>query len=146
MHGQPHFTAMNLRALLSLLLLALAGCATTPAERIAKNQAAYAAWPPDVQARVKAGEVAPGFTPAQVRMALGEPDRTFTRTTEKGTDEVWAYRDRKPRFTVGLGVMGGGGGTQVSGATVMSSGGPYRDEVLRVIFEEGRVSAVEKTK
>ncbi len=137
---------MNLRAPLSCLLLTLAGCATTPAERIAKNHAAYAAWPPDVQARVTAGEVAPGFTPAQVRMALGEPDRTYTRTTEKGTDEVWAYRDRKPRFTIGLGVMGGGGSTRVGGSTVMSSGGPYQDEVLRVIFEEGRVSAVEKTK
>ena len=137
---------MNLRAPFSILLLALAGCATTPAERIAKNHAAYAAWPPDVQARVTAGAVAPGFTPAQVRMALGEPDRTYTRTTEKGTDEVWAYRDRKPRFTIGLGVMGGGGSTRVGGSTVMSSGGPYQDEVLRVIFEEGRVSAVEKIK
>ena len=129
-----------------LLFLALAGCATTPAERIAKNPADYAAWPPDVQARVKAGEVAPGFTPEQVRMALGEPDHIYTLTTEKGTEEVWAYRDRKPRFTVGLGVMGGGGSTQVGGATEMSSGGPYRDEVMRVLFAEGRVSAVEKTK
>ena len=59
---------MNLRAPFSILLLALAGCATTPAERIAKNHAAYAAWPPDVQARVKAGEVAPGFTPAQIQV------------------------------------------------------------------------------
>jgi len=137
---------MNLRAPLSLLFLTLAGCATNPAERIAKNQAAYAAWPPDVQARVKAGEVAPGFTSAQVRMALGEPDRTFTLTTEKGTEEVWTYRDHKPRFTVGLGVMGGGGSAQVGGATEISSGGPYHDEVMRVIFTEGRVSAVEKTK
>jgi hypothetical protein len=146
MHRQPHFTAMNLRALLSLLLLALAGCATTPAERIAKNQAAYAAWPPDVQARVKAGEVAPGFTPAQVRMALGEPDHIYSRTAANGTDEVWAYRDRKPRITIGLGVMGGGGGTRVGGSTVVSSGGPYLDDVLRVVFEEGRVSAIEEMK
>jgi hypothetical protein len=146
MHRQPHFTAMKPRALLPFLFLALAGCATTPAERIAKNQAAYAAWPPGVQAMVQAGEVAPGFTPAQVRVALGEPDRTFTLTTEKGTEEVWTYRDHKPRFTVGLGVAGGGGSTRVGGATEMSSGGPYRDEVMRVIFAEGRVSAVEKTK
>jgi hypothetical protein len=32
----------------------------------------------------------------------------------------------------------------VGGSTVMSSGGPYQDEVLRVVFEEGRVSAIEK--
>jgi hypothetical protein len=34
----------------------------------------------------------------------------------------------------------------VGGATEISSGGPYHDEVMRVIFTEGRVSAVEKTK
>jgi outer membrane protein assembly factor BamE (lipoprotein component of BamABCDE complex) len=144
MHRQPHFTAMNLHALLSLLLLALAGCATTPAERIAKDQAAYAAWPPDVQARVKAGEVAPGFTPAQVRTALGEPDHIYSHTAANGTAEVWGYRSHQPRISVGVGVMGGGGGTRAGGSTVMSSGGPYQDEVLRVVLEEGRVSAIEK--
>jgi hypothetical protein len=135
---------MNSRALLSLLCLALVGCASTPAERIARNRAAFAAWPPDVQAKVQAGEVAPGFTPEQVQMALGEPDHTFTRTTEKGIDEVWAYRDRKPRISIGLGVVGGGGSTRVGGGTVVNSGGPYYDDVLRVVFEEGRVTAVEK--
>ena len=137
---------MNLRALLFLLLLVLAGCATTPAERIAQNHAAYASWPPDVQARVKAGEVAPGFTPAQVRMALGEPDHIYSRTVANDTAEVWGYRSHQPRISVGLGVMGGGGSTRVGGSTVVSSGGPYLDEILRVVFEEGRVSAVEKRK
>ena len=85
-----------------------------------------------------------GFTPEQVQMALGEPDHTFTRTTEKGMDEVWAYRDRKPRISIGLGVVGGGGSTRVGGATVVNSGGPYYDDVLRVVFEGGRVAAVEK--
>lgn len=132
------------RALLSLLGLALVGCATTPTERVAKNHAAFAAWPPDVQAKVQAGEVALGFTAEQVQMALGEPDHTFARTTAKGTEEVWAYRDRKPRISIGVGVVGGGGSTRVGGATVVNSGGPYYDDVLRVVFEGGRVSAVEK--
>lgn len=135
---------MNTRVLFSLLFLAFVGCATTPAERIAKNHAAFASWPPDVQTKVQAGEVALGFTADQVQMALGEPDHTFTRTTEKGTEEVWAYRDRKPRISIGLGVVGGGGSTRVGGATAVTSGGPYYDDVLRVVFEGGRVSAVEK--
>ena len=135
---------MNSRLLLSGLCLALVGCASTPAERIARDRTAFAAWPPDVQARVQAGEVALGFTPPQVQMALGKPDHTFTRTTERGTEEVWGYRDRKPRISVGIGVIGGGGNTRVGGSTVVTSGGPYYDDVLRVVFEEGRVSAVEK--
>jgi len=135
---------MKSRALLTFFFLALAGCASTPAERIAGNRAAFSAWPPDVQARVQAGEVALGFTPEQVQMALGEPDHSYTRTTERGTEEVWGYRDRKPRISIGLGVVGGGGSTRVGGATVVNSGGRYYDDVLRVVFEGGRVTAVEK--
>lgn len=137
---------MNLRIPHACLFLALAGCATTPAERIDKDRTTYASWPPDVQARVRAGEVAPGFTSAQVRMALGNPDRVFTRTTGAATEEVWAYRNHKPRITIGLGVGGGGGSGSVSGATMVSTGGSHPDEVLRVTFEGGRVSVVEKLK
>jgi hypothetical protein len=137
---------MNLRILFACLFLALAGCVTTPAERIEKGRSAYASWPPDVQARVKAGEVAPGFTPEQVRMALGDPDRVFTSVTGAGTEEVWAYRNHRPRITFGIGMGGGGGSGFVSGATMVSTGGNYPDEVLRVTFAGGRVSVVEKLK
>ncbi|HUJ42928.1 MAG TPA: hypothetical protein VLW52_04895 [Opitutaceae bacterium] len=135
---------MNSRILLCVVFLVLVGCATTPAERIAKNRAVFESWPPDVQAKVQAGEVALGFTPEQVQIALGAPDHSFTRVTERGTEEVWGYRDRKPRISVGVGVVGGGGNTRVGGATVVNSGGPYYDDVLRVVFEGGRVSAIEK--
>jgi hypothetical protein len=57
---------MNPRTLLPILFLAVAGCATGPAGRIAENQAAFAAWPPDVQAAVRAGKIGIGFTPEQV--------------------------------------------------------------------------------
>jgi hypothetical protein len=137
---------MNLRIPFACLFLALAGCATTPAERIEKNRTAYASWPPDVQARVSASEVAPGFTPEQVRMALGEPDRVFTSVTGTATEEVWAYRNHRPRITVGIGMGGGGGSGFVSGATMVSTGGSYPDEVLRVMFAGGRVRVVEKLK
>ena len=138
---------MNPKSLLVFLsVLALAGCATTPAERIDRNHAAYASWPPDVQARVKAGEVVPGFTRAQVRVALGEPDHVVESTTENGTAEIWIYRDHRPRISVGVGVGGGGGSTRVGASTMVSTGGHYRDEVMRVVFEGGRVTEVEKTK
>ena len=135
---------MNIRVLFPCLFLVLTGCATTPAERIARNQTAYASWPPDVQAAVRAGEIGIGFTPEQVHVALGEPDRVKVHTTAGSTDEVWIYRQRAPRVTVGVGVGGGGGSTRVSGATVISTGGPYNDVAVRVVFTAGRVSAVER--
>ena len=136
---------MKQKLLLPTLLFVLAGCATTPAERIENNRTAYASWPPEVQARVRAGEIAPGFTPVQVSVALGEPDHVYDRTTASGTAEIWGYRSHRPRFSIGIGVMGGGGSTRVGGSTVMSSGGPYQDEILRVVFENGVVSAIEQT-
>lgn len=135
---------MNLRLPFACLILALAGCATTPAERIEKNRAAFDSWPPGVQTMVRAGDVAPGFTAEQVRMALGDPDRVFTIVTGTTTEEVWAYRNRRPRLALGIGVGGGGGSGYVSGATMVGTGGNYPDEVLRVTFAGGKVSAVEK--
>ena len=137
---------MNLRIPFACLILALAACATTPADRIEKGRTAFASWPPDVQTRVRAGEVAPGFTPEQVRMAVGEPDRIFTVVTGAATEEAWAYRNHRPRMSIGIGMGGGGGSGYVSGATMVSTGGNHPDEVLRVTFVAGRVSMVEKSK
>jgi hypothetical protein len=137
---------MRPRIFALLMILVLAGCVSTPAGRIAGNRAAFDSWPAAVQAQVRAGTVAPGFTADQVRMAVGEPDHVYTRTTAAGTDEVWGYRSHQPRFSVGIGVAGGGGSTRVGGGTVLSSGGPYDDEVMRVIFSGGRVGAIEKTR
>lgn len=76
-------------------------------------------------------------------MALGDPDRRYTRTTAQGTSEVWAYRDRAPRISLGLGIGGGGGSTAV-GAGVGLTSGDRADDRVRVIFEQGRVSAIER--
>lgn len=137
---------MNLRPLLLALTVAVAGCASTPASRIDKNPAVFDAWPQAVQARIRAGQVAIGFTTAQARMALGEPDHVLMRVTETGNEEVWSYVSHRPRISLGLGVGGGGGGTFVGGGTTLTSGGRYPDEVLRVIFSGGLVTAVEQMK
>lgn len=122
----------------------IAGCVSTPAERIQKNPAAFNSWPPEIQANIRAGRIAVGYTQAQVRMALGDPDHVLTRTTERGTEEVWSYEHKRPRISLGLGVGGGGGGTFVGGSTAVSSGGPFPDEVLNVIFAGGVVQAIEQ--
>jgi hypothetical protein len=131
-----------------LLLAALvaAGCSTVNS-RIRKHQAEFSTWPMAVQEKVAAGQIDVGFTTEQVKVALGEPDRVFTRTTSDGTTEVWSYRDRGPRigFGVGLGVgsVGRSGGT-FGGIGIGTGGGYHDDEKMGVVFDRGgRVSAIE---
>jgi hypothetical protein len=126
--------------------LLLVGCATrTPAQRIDRDRATFDAWPADVQQLVEAGRLAVGFDEEQVRMALGDPDDVSTRTTADGQMVVWTYRDRKPLFGVGFGVSGGSGGSGVGLGVGTSTGGSQAPR-LRVMFSEGRVTAVEEAR
>jgi hypothetical protein len=129
-------------AALAASLLFVAGCSTTDT-RIKDNQAAFDATPPPVQAKIRAGQIDIGFTPEQVTMALGKPDRSYTRTTAHGTSEIWAYEDHKPAFSFGIGVAGGGGSTMVGSGVAISSGNDRFNDKMRVVFEGGRVAAVE---
>ena len=71
---------------LSCVLLALFACGG-PKARIKDNQAIYDTYPPEVQAMIKSGQIAPGFDQTQVYMALGKPERK-----EMGTgQESWLY-------------------------------------------------------
>jgi hypothetical protein len=93
------------------------------------------------------GEIDIGFNTDQVRVALGEPDRMFTRTTADGSSQVWSYRDRGPRFGFGVGVgmgsWGSRGGTY-GGVGLGTGGGYHDDEKLGVVFDpSGRVAAIE---
>lgn len=128
------------------LALLLAGCSTVDS-RIAKNRPAFNSWPPAVQDKVVVGQIDIGFTPEQVAVALGQPDRVFTRTTADGTSQVWSYRDRGPRFSFGVGVgMGSWGGRSgtFGGVGVGTGTGYLDDEKLGVVFDpSGRVSAIE---
>jgi hypothetical protein len=125
---------------LSSLMLAMS-CATTDS-RIAKRQTEFNSWPPDVQEKVRAGKVELGFTQEMVRVALGDPDRVISRTTERGISEGWVYRDKGPHFSFGLG-LGSAHGSTAMGAG-MRVGDDFReDEKVRVMFENGKVSAIE---
>src|SRR5687768_1133055 len=124
----------------------LAGCSTVDS-RIAKNRDAFNTWPPAVQDKVVVGKIDIGFTPEQVRVAIGEPDRVFTRTSADGTSQIWSYRDRGPRFGFGVGVgmgsVGSRGGT-FGGVGLGTGGGYHEDEKMGIVFDPtGRVSAIE---
>ncbi|GAC1631335.1 MAG: hypothetical protein NVS9B10_24670 [Nevskia sp.] len=129
-------------ALIGTLLLA--ACAS-PSSRISEHQSAYDSYPPDVQSKIAAGQVDVGFTPEQARLALGEPSRKFTRTTDKGTSEVWAYTKSSPTFSVGIGSGFGIGRSGFGGVGVgTSTGDGQPDDKLRLVFENGRITSIEQ--
>ena len=126
------------------LLLSAAAC-STPASRIKSHQAAFDALPAETQANIRAGKVEFGYTQPMVLMALGEPDRRYTRTTQAGQTEVWAYRDKGPAFSFGVGVGGGSGRTGMGGGIGVSTAGDRSEDKMRVVFDtSGKVSAIEK--
>lgn len=138
---------MNTPRLLVLLpLLLLAGCATTPDQRIAQNQAAFAQFPTEVQQNIRAGRVDVGYTEAMVRLALGEPDRRFERVEAAGRTDVWVYRYRAPRFSFGFGIGSYGRHTSTAVGVSTSTGGYGDDEALRVEFQQGRVVRIDHRK
>ena len=135
---------MKPRIFLVVLLLTLAGCATTPADRIAQHQTVFNAWPAEVQAKIRAGQVAVGFTEEQVRMALGDPERVITRTTAQGVSLVWAYRRRGPHFSFGVGMAGGNGHTGYGAGVAMTDHSYFSGDALHVVLMNGQVVSIER--
>lgn len=133
---------MKLLPLIILVLAAvLAGC-SSPGSRVAANRAEFNTWPPEVQDNVLAGRIDVGYSTAQVRMALGAPDRIMTRKDNDGTSETWIYGDSSPRFSWGFGIGSGGRNSSVGiGVNTTSRG---RSEASRVVFgPTGKVASIE---
>jgi hypothetical protein len=72
------------------LTMWLGGCAS-PDARIKRSPEVFARLSPEQQALVKEGKVAIGFDADAVRLAVGNPDRIWTRTDAEGTRELWSY-------------------------------------------------------
>ncbi|MEY4939366.1 MAG: hypothetical protein RIQ93_1101 [Verrucomicrobiota bacterium] len=85
-----------------------------PDSRARRNPELFARLTPEQQAMVRRGNVAVGFSPEMVRLALGQPDRIQERTDVRNR-EVWNYNSN-----VGL----------------------WRDRTL-VIFQDGAVTALQ---
>ena len=130
-----------------------AGCSTVDT-RIAQDRTAFNNWPPPVQDKVVAGQVAIGFTPEQVQVALGRPDRVWMRTSHDGTSQVWSYLEPSTDLDGGFGYGGwgyGGWGWHRWGwrgyGYGLGYGGwdnTYWTERTRVIFDaSGHVSQIE---
>lgn len=140
MHPNPF------RVLFSAVCLTVLAACATPDSRIADNRTAFDTFPPEIQQKIKTGQVDVGFTPEMVVMSLGEPARKFTRKTELGDTEVWSYHDDRPKFSFGFGVGSIGRGSSVGGGVGVSTGGYDPDEKIRVEFRQGLVTAVDVLK
>ncbi len=80
---------LNVLPLLCAVLVG-AGCAS-PEARIREQADLFAQLSPDDQGLIREGRVAIGFTPAMVRLAVGDPDQVWSRTDADGVSEVWSY-------------------------------------------------------
>ena len=128
-----------------LLGLVLAAGCSTPQTRIRQNPELFNSLAPSDQELIKQGKVAVGFTPEMVKLAVGEPDRVYTRTDAKGKNESWVYTSYTSR-----------GGTMVYYSGFYHRRHPgmyayftdYNDrevvERYRVMFRDGKVASIEE--
>ncbi|MDD2239256.1 MAG: hypothetical protein PHO14_10925 [Kiritimatiellae bacterium] len=133
-----------------LLLLLLAGCATTPARRIQRNQELFDSLPVAEQARIRGGQIALGYTADMVRIALGDPQRQLTRRTPDSESAIWLYLDKLRRYERqradidGLLISGPGGMRSIGGSAWVNVLQEREIMRIRVEFQQGLVTAIEQ--
>ncbi len=139
-----------IRSCLALLsILAIAGCAS-PESRIKEKPEVFNSFPPDVQSKVRTGQVDIGYSKDMVYIALGKPDREYTRTTAEGTLEVWSYTDaytttERQRITGDFRIVDPQGGFRTTHDTVWADVDVSHEyEKLRIEFKNDVVSAIER--
>lgn len=124
---------------LSLLIPAtalLAAC-NTPASRIDDNKTVYLSYPVEIQQKLAAGQVDVGYTREQAQIALGKPNRRYSRTTAGSAQEVWIFRERGSQtYSRNSGYVG-----RVSGFSTLSASAGER---LRVVFADNKVALIEE--
>ena len=127
------------RLLPAVLLALLTGCSTVE-RRAAKHATMLGSLPADVRQSIRGGKIDIGYTTDMVYVALGSPDRVYSRRTAEGTTVVWVYTKREPSFdgAWGTGFWGWYGPAGFHGE------GSREYEAVRVEFRSGKVHAVER--
>lgn len=130
---------------LCLAAALLAACASVNS-RIKKHQAEFDSYPPEIQQKIRDGQVDPGFTFTQVELALGAPDRTYSETAPGKEREIWAYggAPAEPRVGFGFGYSSWHRGGIGTGVSVGGPGGYAYEDRVTVVFEGGRVVSVRR--
>jgi len=133
-----------------LILAALGGCAT-PENRIKDNPGVYSNLTPAQQELVKKGEIALDMPEAGVQLALGKPDRITEHTDAGGQQRIWHYTQVQnygtvsaypspffypyPRFYDPFFFPG----TYYNPTAIQTE-----TDRIRVIFKDGKVTAIER--
>lgn len=130
--------------------LGLLMACSTPASRIKKNPELFQSLPGDVQTNVASGRIDLGYSHDAVRLALGEPNRQYTRRATGGkSTEVWSYTSEystTDRQRVDARVRGrdSDGSTRTyTDSVYVNVEQRHEYERLRVEFENGAVAAIE---
>jgi hypothetical protein len=92
-----------------------------------------------VQAKIRAGDIAVGFTPEMVQMAWGEPYRKDQVTGEDYAAEVWTWARRVPGVGFGMGTGGYYGGGVGIGSGILIGDDAHREVRAQVEFRNGKV-------
>lgn len=127
-----------------ILASALAAC-QSPQSRIKKNQAAFDAFPPEIQTAIREGRAEVGFSEQQVLMALGKPGRVYAQKTAASNQEVWEYGvGGGPSVGLGFGMSSMGGGSGYGTSVGVASDAVDPRARTRIILEDKVVVAVER--
>ena len=127
--------------------LLAAGC-STPETRIRENPEVFNRLSPAEQDLIRQGKVAIGFDQEMVRLAVGEPDRIWSRTDTEGATESWSYNtyetlDGFPLYRGWYHRYYGGWGDPFY-PYYLSYPARRDREVFKVVFKDGRVISIEE--
>ncbi len=138
----------------TLLVVLLTGCSTVD-RRIQQKSATFNSLDGQTQARLKQGAVAIGDTADMVYIAIGQPDRMHDSSTTSGHSQTWIYTFRWQDYE-GSRFIGHRRETYYNPRTKSWQiyyepvrAEVYRDreeEYMRVVLQDGKVTAIEKTK
>ena len=82
---------LSILAALGFALL-VSSCSTVD-NRIKEKSAVFASLDPQAQARLKQGMIDVGYTMDMVYIALGKPDEVRDKTTAKGRETTWIFKN-----------------------------------------------------
>jgi hypothetical protein len=133
----------------------LTGCITAQQlreRRIAQNHELFNAFNPDIQEKVRLGQIDLGFSQDMVRLAWGSPDRIYIRTTSDGVATVWTYTRMRTytqteRMTIPVHVTDSTGKTRTEYTSVWVNRDTEEEyAAARVEFTQGIITAIEQLK
>lgn len=156
MKRQRHTTASagRLRSLLMaaclglLSLCLLSGCASGIEQRIEQHREVFAAYPSEVQERLRRGQIRLGDDEQAVWIVYGEPRERLRRLDANGQTEVWIYKilGYNERLYPTVRPVYRDVRGHIHGSYYLEDTPEYEwKEVLRIEFSKGRVTAVQQS-